>query len=257
MPIVKTNTGRRLIKGARHLFVLPYVDGPSGTPELGQDLYDLSAIVGDSIALEQGEGDGTSKENEFTNEPLVKNVYSGEWTFSAQCLDLQNAVLRALFSAYTHDSSGAAALRPDYETLYALVMVRFAGENVPDMWLPKVLLNSSMQVRETKSRGSQGAVSGTLFPCRCGVSLSSTEDGGEVSHALAPFSDAVSGGVEHTPRTPVLFAPKGSRVFVMRGRDADAGETVYDSPNPSVTGNQDCCARGFVVYDSDPATARK
>ena len=118
MSIVYTNTGRRLLRKAQSLWVLPYVYNSSlNDYVLGQTVYDLSAIIGDSITLEQQDGDAQTKMNEFTNEPLVKNISAGECRFTAQCLDLQNAVLKSLFAAYFNDSYGIAALRKDFPTL--------------------------------------------------------------------------------------------------------------------------------------------
>lgn len=256
MPIIRTKTGRKLLKNARNLFVLPYrYDTTLSQYVLGQNLYDLSAIIGDSITLEQSDGDTQTKENEFTNEALVKNVTTGEWKFTAQCLDLQNSVLKALFMAYTNDTYGAAALRPEYETLYALIIVRFSDTSTPDVWLPKVLLNSKLLLQQMKTRGSQGNVSGTLFSSRCGIIQSSSQETGHVINQLMPLADNIAGMSVYTPNVPVLFAPQTYRVIVFNHRAEDDGETVFDLPNLAVTGNQDCCSHNIVVSDNKPGLA--
>lgn len=256
MPIIKTKTGRKLLKNAKSLFVLPYrYDTTLSQHVLGQNLYDLSAIIGDSITLEQSDGDTQTKENEFTNEALVKNVTTGEWKFTAQCLDLQNSVLKALFMAYTNDTYGAAALRPEYETLYALIMVRFSDTDTPDVWLPKVLLNSKLMLQQMKTRGSQGNISGTLFSSRCGIIQSSFQAQGHIISQLMPLADNIAGTNVYTPNVPVLFAPQTHRVIVFNHRAEADGETVFDNPNPATTGNQDCCSHGYVVSDDNPAVA--
>lgn len=256
MPIIRTKTGRKLLKNARNLFVLPYrYDTTLSQYVLGQNLYDLSAIIGDSITLEQSDGDTQTKENEFTNEALVKNVTTGEWKFTAQCLDLQNSVLKALFMAYTNDTYGAAALRPEYETLYALIMVRFSDTSTPDVWLPKVLLNSKLMLQQMKTRGSQGNVSGTLFSSRCGIIDPDAEVVNNSEYSLIAFADNIAGTPVYTPSVPILFAPQSNdSVIILNHRVEEDGDTYFDRPDIA-TGNQDCCSHGYVVSDDNPAVA--
>lgn len=233
MPIVETKTGRKLLRKAKQLLLLPYrFDSNLSQYVLGQTIYDLSAIIGDSITLEQQDGNTETKENEFTGEALVENVTSGKWKFSAQCLDLQNAVLKSLFAAYTNDSINAAALRSDFTTIYALIVVRFFDASVPDVWMPKVQLNSRLLLQQMKSRGSQGNVSGTLFSTNVAIR-------GTSANTLVPFD-----GDKYTPLTPLLFAPQGSSVLVLNHEADDEANFDLVKLNP---GNNDCCDHNYIV----------
>lgn len=241
MPIVETRTGRKVLKKAKQLLMLPYrYDSDLSQYVLGQTLYDLSAIIGDTISLEQQDGSTESKVNEFTDEPLVENVTSGKWEFTAQCLDLQNAVLKSLFAAYTNDTVGAAALRSDFTTIFALVVVRFQDTATPDVWMPKVQLNSRLLIQQIKTRGAQGNVSGTLYSTNVGIKSTTPPD-------LVAFSDTVSGDLVYTPRTPILFAPQGSSVLVLNHED---GKYAYYDMVKLNPGNQDCCDHDYIVYDN-------
>ena len=253
MPLIKTKTGRKILRKARNLFVIPYrYDTSLSEYVLGPNLYDLTAIIGDSIALEQNDGDAQTKENEFTNEPLVKNMTSGEWKFTAQCLDLQNAVLKALFAAYTNDSYGTAAIRSDFDTMFALVVVRFFDTSIPDVWMPKVQMNSKLLLQQMKTRGSQGNINGTLFSTDCGIVISESTVSGHTQYQLMPLSDNVSGSLVYTPNVPILFVPQDKKVIVRNNRLDENGETVFDLPRLNTTGTQDCCVHNIVVSDETP-----
>ena len=198
MPIITTNTGRKIFRKADSLLVIPYVyNSTYGDYVLGDTAYDLSSIIGDSITLEQDDGDTQTKECEFYSEPVVKNVTMGEIKITAQCLDLQNAVLRALFGSYYNNSAGASAIRKDYETLYALIRIRFSEEDTPDVYLPQVLLNSKLLLQQMKTRGAQGNLGGTVLARVCSVIDSGT--------SLLSFSDPVKVNNVYQIETPILM----------------------------------------------------
>lgn len=210
MGIITTKDGRKVLKKAASLTVVPYVwDSTAKDWVLGGVAYDLSAIIGDSITLEQSEGDKDKKKNEFTPVPVIENITSGDWGFTAQCLDLQNNVLKALFGALTAtETQGGmdydfAAFLEDYTTIYALVKISFRDTDTPDVYLPKVLLNSQLTLSQMKTRGSQGNLAGTAFVQMCGVMSKDI-----ATLHLIQFTDMNNQGV-YAMRTPILFVPQG------------------------------------------------
>lgn len=246
MSIISTKTGRKLLKKAKSLCLLPYVyDGDVADYVLGQTIYDLSAIIGDSIVLEQSDGETTTKENEFTGQPLVENITMGTWKFTAQCLDLQNSVLKALFGAKTSSEfAGLAALPSDYETLYALIRVRFHDTSTPDVYLPKVLLNSKLLMQQLKTRGSQGNIAGTLFNQTCCVIYPDRK-----RKYLAQFS-GVNGESPFVVSTPVLFCPQDmTPLFQYR---YDGGEYLFSQVNWTTANNNS--VRHRIIVENDQTT---
>ena len=200
MSLITTNDGRIVLKKAQSMMAVPYVyDSTIGDYVLGSDVYDISAIIGDTITLEQSDGNTEAKYNEFVGTPLIENISGGKYEFKAECIDLQNNVLKSLFGVLTA-SGGAAAFNADYVEMYALIRVRFEDESLPDVVLPKVHLNSKLFIQQLKTRASQGNISGTAFAKTCGVQNSSNT-------ALLFFS-SIASGATHTPYTPVLFVPQ-------------------------------------------------
>jgi hypothetical protein len=202
MSLITTNDGRTIIKKASSMMVVPYVyDSTIGDYVLGSDVYDISAIIGDTITLEQSDGNTEAKYNEFKASPLIESVSGSKYNFTAQCLDLQNSVLRSLFGAMTAGSNeGAAAFNDDFVRLYALIRIRFSDQSIPDIILPKVQMNSKLFIQQLKTRASQGNISGTAFAKACAIQNSSNT-------ALLLFSSIASDNI-YTPYTPVLFVPK-------------------------------------------------
>lgn len=200
MSYIKTNTGRTIFKDAESMLVMPYVyNSTSKDYVLGNDIYDLSAIIGDSIVIEQSEGNTTTKENEFVASPLLMNASGGKYGFTAQILDLQNAVLKALFNALTVSGvEGLAAFNDDYTPLYALIRISFADSGTPDVILPKVQLNSRLFIQQLHTRAGQGNISGTAMACD--VCVQNSAQAGSLLQFSSPNTYVVL--------TPVLFLPK-------------------------------------------------
>lgn len=245
MGIITTSTGKKILKKAESLIMIPFVyDSTLVDYVLGQDLYDLSSIIGDSIALEQSDGESQAKYNEFSNEPVVKNVTAGEWKITAQCLDLQNAVLKSLFSAYYNNTAGIAAMRGEYETLYALIRVRFVDEDTPDVYFPKVQLNSKLAIQQIKTRGSQGNLGGTVLSHRCAVIA--TAPAGANPGTLYAFTDPVTNTPTYDVSTPVLFVPRTKTPLFFNHKENLSGYDgyVYDEILPESQISTDCCAHG-------------
>lgn len=250
MSIVTTKTGRKLFRKAKSLWLIPYIyDSDLNDYILGQVVYDISAIIGDSITLEQQDGTSQTKNNEFINEPLVQNITSGDWKVTAQCLDLQNSVLKSMFGAYTNADAGVAAFRGEYETMFAMIRIRFADSNTPDVYMPKVQMNSRLLLEQMKTRGSQGNLGGTVLSRRCAVI--NTVASGRANGSLLPLSDSINGTVVYEYATPLLFVPQGMTPLIMHHRDEEEGKTVYDEIVKSPSTNQDCCAHGRYTLDDN------
>lgn len=201
MALIQTDDGRIVLKKAKSMLVVPYVyDDTLKDYVLGNDVYDISAIIGDSIVIEQDEGNTETKNNEFIGAPLLECVSGGKYKFTAQCTDLQNNVLGSMFGALMNDR-GAAAFRDDYILIYVLIRIRFADQSLPDVILPKVQLNSRLYIQQLKTRLGQGNLAGTALARKVGV-----KNGGGT--ALTAFNSIYSSGT-YTPLTPVLFVPQG------------------------------------------------
>lgn len=204
MPLIQTNTGRKIFKKAESMLVVPYVyNSRIGDYALGETVYDISAVIGDSIVLEQSEGTTETKENEFRSEPLLQATSGAKCGFTAQCLDLQNNVLKALFNAMTVGDHGIAAFNDDYSTLYALIRIGFGGQDTPDIILPKVQLNSRIFIQQLRTRAGQGNISGTANSFNVAI-----KDPVNPGHLLQ-FAVPATNGTTYTPYTPVLFVPRG------------------------------------------------
>lgn len=203
MSLITTSSGRIVLKKAASMMVVPYVyNSTIGDYVFGIYVYDLSAVIGDSITIEQSDGNTTTKENEFVASPLLECVSGGKYGFTAQCVDLQNAVLKSCFNAMTiSDENGAVAFQDDYTLLYALIRIRFEDTNLPDVFLPKVQMNSKLLISQLKTRLSQGNLSGTAKSVYVAIA---NNDG---DHALS-FANPVSGTGVYTPHTPILLVPQ-------------------------------------------------
>lgn len=204
MSLITTNEGRIVLKKASSMMAVPYVyDSAVGDYVLGDDVYDISAIIGDSITLEQSDGNTEAKYNEFVGTPLIENTSGGKYSFTAQCIDLQDKVLQALFGAMTvSGTSGAIAFNADYVELYALIRISFDDESLPIVVLPKVHMNSKLFIQQLRTRMSQGNIAGTAMPHNCGIENAA-------HNALLSFS-SISSEPTYTPFTPVLFVPRNS-----------------------------------------------
>lgn len=222
MSLITTNDGRIVLKKAQSMMAVPYVyDSTIGDYVLGSDVYDISAIIGDTITLEQSDGNTEGKYNEFVGTPLIENTSGGKYEFTAQCIDFQNNVLKSLFGALTA-SGGAAAFNADYVEMYALIRVRFEDSSLPDVVLPKVHLNSKLFIQQLKTKTSQGNISGTAMPRNCAI-----ENSGQT--ALTPFTSIYSSGT-YTPFTPVLFVPRGRVALFYKNKQSNTFDT-YSSVN--------------------------
>ena len=237
MSLIETKTGRKFFKKPKSMMLVPYeYDTSLDDYVLGNDVYDISAVIGDSMALEQKDGEVEEKFNEFVRSPLVRNVTSGSYDFTAQCLDLQDKVLRLLFGAYMASGAdglvdGIAAF-PDYYLLqYAMIRIQFRDPDLSDIILPKVQMNSQMMMQQMKTRGSQGNISGTALSREVAVI-----DTGASSPSVLQFASQVAGQSTYTPLTPILFVPRNHTPMVLHHIDEFDDSTYIFSTVDFTTG---------------------
>ena len=215
--------------------VVPYVyDDTVGDYVLGENVYDISAVIGDSTTIEQSDGDTTTKYNEFKASPLLEVTSGAKYAFTAQCVDLQNCVLKALFGAMTGSGKnaaveGAVAFHDDFVLRYALIRIRFHEASLPDVILPKVNLNSKLFINQLKTRCSQGNIAGTAFSINVAIEDNLGSQGG-----LLQFSDPATNTATYTPYTPVIFVPKTHTPLFFHHEDD--GDYYYSLVN-FTTGN--------------------
>lgn len=231
MSLIETKNGRTVLKKADSMMIVPYVyDSTVKDYVLGSDVYDISSIIGDSIVLEQSEGDTTTKYNEFVGSPILECSSNSKYSFTAQCTDLQNKILKSLFGAMTVSGiEGAAAFQDDFTPIYALIRIRFRDASLPDVIFPKVRLNSKLFINQLKTRVSQGNISGTSMSRYAAIVGSGT------SGTASQFSNPTT----YTPFTPVLFVPRTKNFLVFHHKGVGNTDTYssIDFSNGIVSSN--------------------
>lgn len=151
--------------GARRVFAnlkAAYFTPWDGEEQLGEDIYDLVDIVADTTSVEQADNEVNTIDHEFTGSPLFENVSLGEKSFTTECIDLQNDVLKAMFG-WDITEAGDAFAPTGYEDLYCKVELRFNSTD-DIIVLPKVKLNSRAVVASMKTDVSRANITGTCYP---------------------------------------------------------------------------------------------
>lgn len=246
MALITTNGNRIVLKKAQSMMAVPYVyDQSVEDYVLGGDVYDISAVIGDSITIEQSDGNTEAKYNEFKASPLIESVSGSKYAFTAQCIDFQDSVLQSLFGVmvghgYNGAVNGAVAFNDDFVLLYALIRIRFADASLPDVVMPKVQLNSKLFIQQLKTRASQGNIAGTALAHTVSVDDRDNPADGE----LLQFSSQ-SNGMTYTPHTPVLFVPRGYDFFVYRN------ETKLDDVYSRVNFNSGSVENNIYINSSN------
>lgn len=151
------DAGRRVFSNLKYIYFTPW-DGES---KPGTTTYDLVNIVGDTTSLEQADNEINALEHEFSNEPLYENITLGEKTFTTECIDFQDTVLKELFGWET-DESGNAYAPISYKDLYCQVELGFNSTD-DVIVLPKVKLNSRAVIASMKTDASRGNITGTCY----------------------------------------------------------------------------------------------
>ena len=240
MSLITTNDNRIVLKKAESMMVVPYVyDSNVGDYVLGGDIYDISSIIGNSITLELSDGETTTKMNEFKSSPLLVAHYGGKYNLSAQCLDLQNTVLYSLFGAMEYGNN-AAAFSDDFVGLYALIRIRFTENSLPDVYLPKVQIDSKLFINQLKTRASQGNITGVSFASFVIIP----------SRSKTSSFNNISGDMTDRPYTPLLFVKKSiDPLFYHHKMNflTDVYSTVNFN-NGNVLANAHVDQRGSITY---------
>ena len=166
------DTERRVFSNLKGIVFYPWTN--ESTPsETG---YDLVNIVADSTTVEQAENTVNAIDHEFSSEPLYENIDLGEKSFTCECIDLQNDVLKNLFGWKTTD--GGDAFAPiSYKPLYCTIEMSFnSTEDI--VVLPKVKMNSRAVFSSMKTNASKGTLSGTCYSAyvKAGSSTEETDE---------------------------------------------------------------------------------
>lgn len=151
------DTGKRVFSNLKYLYFRPW----TSDSVLGATIYDLVNVVGDSTSVEQADNDVQSLDHEFSNEPLYENIQLGKKTFTCECIDFQNDVLKNLFG-WEVSEGGDAAAPLIYKDLYVLVEMGFNSTD-DVVVLPKVKINSKAVLSSMKTNASRGTITGTCY----------------------------------------------------------------------------------------------
>lgn len=151
------DAGRRVFANLKALIFTPWTDEST----IGEASYDLVNIVGDTTSVEQADNNVNSIEHEFSNEPLYENVTLGNKTFTCECIDFQNPVLKNLMGWEV--TEGGDAFAPiTYKDLYCKVEMQFNSTDAVIV-LPKVKMNSKAVLGTMKTDASRGTITGTAY----------------------------------------------------------------------------------------------
>lgn len=188
------NSGQRRFQDAKGMFVTPYTaDGL-----LGETTYDIHDIVGDTLSITQDDAERTEIPWEFGDDALDENVKTGKKTFTCQCLDFQNDIMKAMFGCET--INGATVFPAEYQNLF--VMIRIAFEDV-DLVLPYVKMDAKATLENMRSDIARGELTGTLMAKE--VVIGDLPAAG----AQAPAT-AVEKGSNNYAETAMLYMPNDS-----------------------------------------------
>lgn len=155
-PTVLDST-RRVFANLKYLYFTPWTDEST----LGNTTYDIVNIVGDTTSVEQEDNEVNEIPHEFSSEPLYENVTLGNKTFTCECLDFQNDILKEMMGWDT-DATGNAFAPIQYKDLYCKIEMGFnSTEDI--VVLPKVKLNSKSVLSSMKTDASRGTITGTCY----------------------------------------------------------------------------------------------
>lgn len=148
---------RRVFTNLKAILFTPWTSESA----IGETTYDLVNIVGDTTSVEQADNNVNEIEHEFSSEPLYENITLGKKSFTCDCIDFQNDVLKNLFGWET--TEGGDAFAPiTYKDLFCKIEMQFNSTN-DVVVLPKVKMNSKVVLSSMKSNVSKGTISGTCY----------------------------------------------------------------------------------------------
>ena len=162
MAATTIDNGRRVFTNLSAIYFTPWEKDAQGKDKISGTTYDLVNIVGDTTSIEQAENEINEIEHEFSSEPLYENVTLGSKTFTCECIDFQNIVLKELFGWQVDETTGSAFAPVNYKDLYCKIELRFnSTEDI--IVLPKVKLNSRAVIASMKTDVSRGNITGTAY----------------------------------------------------------------------------------------------
>lgn len=151
------DSSRRVFANLKYLYFTPWTDEST----LGTTTYDIVNIVGDTTSVEQEDNEVNEIPHEFSSEPLYENVTLGNKTFTCECLDFQNDILKEMMGWDT-DEAGNAFAPIQYKDLYCKIEMGFNSTD-DIVVLPKVKLNSKAVLSSMKTDASRGTITGTCY----------------------------------------------------------------------------------------------
>lgn len=157
MAKIVLDSERRVFTNLKAILFTPWTNESA----IGETTYDLVNIVGDTTSVEQADNNVNEIEHEFSSEPLYENITLGKKSFTCDCIDFQNDVLKNLFGWET--TEGGDAFAPiTYKDLFCKIEMQFNSTN-DIVVLPKVKMNSKVVLSTMKSNVSKGTISGTCY----------------------------------------------------------------------------------------------
>lgn len=157
MAKIVLDSERRVFTNLKAILFTPWTNEST----IGETTYDLVNIVGDTTSVEQADNNVNEIEHEFSSEPLYENITLGKKSFTCDCIDFQNDVLKNLFGWVT--TEGGDAFAPiTYKDLFCKIEMQFNSTN-DIIVLPKVKMNSKVVLSSMKSNVSKGTISGTCY----------------------------------------------------------------------------------------------
>jgi hypothetical protein len=167
MAKITLDANRRVFANLKALIFTPWENETT----LGSTDYDIVNIVADTTSLEQADNEVNAIDHEFSNEPLYENVNLGEKTFTAECIDFQNDVLKTMFG-WTVDKNGNAFAPIVYKDLFCKIEMHFNSTD-DIIVFPKVKLNSKAVIASMKTDVSRANLTGTCYSAWVNVENSS------------------------------------------------------------------------------------
>ena len=187
------DAGRRVFANLKALIFTPWTDENT----LGDTSYDLVNIVGDTTSVEQADNNVNALEHEFSSEPLYENVQLGDKTFTTECIDFQNDVLKQLMG-WEAAEDGTAFAPIQYKDLYCKIEMQFNSTD-DVVVLPKVKMNSKSILSSMKTDASRNTLSGTCYS----AFVKSGEVEKETDYAVIPKANVATYGVSATATVSV------------------------------------------------------
>lgn len=188
MAKIVLDSERRVFTNLKAILFTPWTNEST----IGETTYDLVNIVGDTTSVEQADNNVNEIEHEFSSEPLYENITLGKKSFTCDCIDFQNDVLKNLFGWET--TEGGDAFAPiTYKDLFCKIEMQFNSTN-DIVVLPKVKMNSKVVLSTMKSNVSKGTISGTCYSAY--VKAGSKEE--ETDEAIVSATNAGTYSVSST-----------------------------------------------------------